>query len=31
VFRCVTLPRYPEPAAKLVWEHTIAHFRKNLA
>ena len=24
-------PRYQEAAAKLSWERTIAHFKKNLA
>jgi carboxymethylenebutenolidase len=24
-------PRYSEPAAKLSWERTVAHFKKNLA
>ena len=24
-------PRYVESAAKLAWERTIAHFKKNLA
>ena len=24
-------PRYQEAAAKLAWERTIAHFKKNLA
>jgi carboxymethylenebutenolidase len=24
-------PRYDEPAAKLAWERTVAHFRKHLA
>jgi len=24
-------PRYVEAAAKLAWERTVAHFKKNLA
>ena len=24
-------PRYNEPAAKLAWERTVAHFKKHLA
>ena len=24
-------PRYQEAAAKLAWERTVAHFKKNLA
>jgi carboxymethylenebutenolidase len=30
-FHNISTPRYQEAAAKLSWERTVAHFRKNLA